>query len=213
MKFDEEFRVAENLATVWEFFEQPLRVAECIPGVKKAEKLDDGDVAVVVTQRLGPMTATFDAKVHITDQVHQERIEFTSTGKAVRGAAGNFRASNAVTLRPEGAQTHVTVSGDVALAGALGSVGQKFIAKQAAKVTAQFTENLERVLSGKPAEEKQAQPRRSAEKTTLADTDTRAGRPQPTTVTPPPGGDPWPKISAALSAMSVIIGLVILSQL
>ena len=42
----------------------------------------------------------------------------------------------------------MTVEGDVVLAGALGSVGQKVVAKQASKVTAEFAENLQLALSG-----------------------------------------------------------------
>ena len=93
------------------------------------------------------MSATFQAKVRITERVHGERIEFTATGKAVRGAVGNFRAQNAVTLIPAGDETCVAVEGEVALAGVLGTVGSAVINKQAAKTTAAFACNLEQALS------------------------------------------------------------------
>ena len=149
MKFRHEFSVRESGDKVWRFFEQPLAVARCIPGVEKAEPLEDGDesYSVRATQKLGPMSTTFEAKVRITERVVGERIAFTATGKAVRGALGNFRAQNAVSLTRMGDETHVAVEGEVALAGVLGSVGSAVINKQAAKTTAEFACNLEQALS------------------------------------------------------------------
>ena len=149
MKFRHEFRVRESGDKVWRFFERPLDVARCIPGVETAEPLEDGDdsYSVRATQKLGPMSTTFRAKVRITERVDGEMIEFTATGKAVRGAVGNFRAQNAVMLMRDGEETCVAVEGEVALAGVLGSIGSAVINKHAAKVTAEFANNLEQALS------------------------------------------------------------------
>jgi uncharacterized protein len=152
MKFRQEFRVAEHLATVWAVFEQPARVAACLPGLESCDALEDGTLAVRLTQRLGPMAATFEARVRITERVPGERIQFTSTGKAVRGAVGSFRATNTVYLQAaDNSSTAVVVEGEAALAGMLGSVAQKIIMKQADKMTAEFAKNLEHMLSGAAA--------------------------------------------------------------
>jgi hypothetical protein len=84
--------------------------------------------------------------VHITERVREEKIQFTATGKAVRGAIGNFRSTNTVYLQAGEHQTRVIVEGELALAGVLGSIGQKVVMSQADKVTAAFAKNLERVL-------------------------------------------------------------------
>ena len=149
MKFRHEFRVRESGDKVWRFFEQPLEVARCIPGVETAEPLEgeDNSYSVRAIQKLGPMSTTFQAKVRIVERVAGKRIAFTATGKAVRGAVGNFRAQNAVTLTEAGGETCVSVEGEVALAGVLGSIGSAVINKHAAKVTAAFACNLEQALS------------------------------------------------------------------
>ena len=149
MKYRHEFRVRESGDRVWRFFERPLEVARCIPGVETVEPLEDGDdtYSVRATQKLGPMSTTFQAKVRITERVAGERIAFTATGKAVRGAVGNFRAQNAVMLTQDGYETCVAVEGEVALAGVLGTVGSAVIKKHAAKVTAEFAGNLEEALT------------------------------------------------------------------
>ena len=154
MKFRHEFRVRESGDRVWRFFEKPLEVARCIPGVESVEPLEDDTLSVRATQKIGPMSTTFKAKVRITGRIAGERIEFTATGKAVRGAVGNFRARNAVTLTRMGDETRVAVEGEVALAGMLGSIGSAVIDRQAAKTTAEFAGNLEQALSA--AEERRA---------------------------------------------------------
>ncbi|MCY4404873.1 MAG: SRPBCC domain-containing protein [Rhodospirillaceae bacterium] len=159
MKYRHAFRVPEPSTRVWRFFEQPLAVARCLPGVEAVEPLEgeDESFSVRATQKLGPMSTTLRAKVRITERVAGARIAFTATGKAVRGAVGNFRSQNVVTLAPEGGETCVTVEGEVALAGVLGTVGSTVINKHAAKVTAEFASNLERALSA--ADEPHAGPR------------------------------------------------------
>jgi carbon monoxide dehydrogenase subunit G len=91
MKLHEEFEVAEPLAAVWRFFEQPEAVAQCVPGVEQLTVVTPDDIDVRLTQSVGPMTATFAASVKIVERVPEKLIGFTATGKSVRGAMGNVR--------------------------------------------------------------------------------------------------------------------------
>ena len=207
MKLREEFEVAEPVASVWTFFEQPEAVAQCVPGVEQLTVLTPDDIEVRLTQSIGPMSATFAAKVAIVERVNEKLIGFTATGKSVRGAMGNVRATVTVTLQPVGERTVVAVDGDVALAGALGSVGQKVVAKQAGKVTAQFARNLEAALgSGQPEVASVGSAREAA----------AAARPAlrelPAVSDPVPAADLWSKVAAALSAVSVVLGVVALRR-
>jgi hypothetical protein len=205
MKLREEFEVAGPVASVWTFFEQPERVAECVPGVEQLTVLTPDDIDVRLTQSVGPMTATFAAKVTIVERVPEKLIGFTATGKSVRGAMGNVRAGVTVQLEPAGDRTVVIVEGDVALAGALGSVGQKVVAKQAGKVTAQFARNLEQALGGGSA----ATASRATGDAPAAVRSTAGSLPP---VSDPPASDPWSKVGAALSAVSVLLSIVALRR-
>ena len=205
MKLREEFEVAEPVASVWTFFEQPEAVAQCVPGVEQLTVVTPDDIDVRLTQSVGPMTATFAATVKIVERVPEKLIGFTATGKSVRGAMGNVRATVTVQLEPVGSRTVVLVEGDVALAGALGSVGQKVVAKQAGKVTAQFSRNLEAALGGSSAA---AQPGTTERPATA--------RTQLTSLPPvadaPAAADPWSKVAAALSAVSVVLSVLALRR-
>ncbi|MGY1743173.1 MULTISPECIES: CoxG family protein [unclassified Blastococcus] len=207
MKLREEFEVAQPVSSVWTFFEQPERVAECVPGVEQLTVVTPDDIDVRLTQSIGPMTATFAAKVTIVERVPEKQIGFTATGKTVRGAMGNVRAGVTVQLEPAGDRTVVMVEGDVALAGALGSVGQKVVAKQAGKVTAQFARNLEQALGGAAPAATATGPAAPAATATGTAVARPAGRALPP-VSDPPAGDPWAKLAAALSAVSVVLSVI-----
>lgn len=207
MKLHEEFMVAEPVGNVWRFFEQPEHVATCMPGVEHVTVLDDQNVQVRATQNVGPMTATFDARVTVLERIPGELIRFRAAGKSIRGAAGNVRTESTVLLRalPEG--TNVTIDGSMVLAGALGSVGQKVIAKQASKVTAEFAANLRSALSGELA----ALPGSRGQPGPLTAAPLAAGSiPSTTFPPPPPAPDPWSRVAAALSAVSAVLTVIVL---
>jgi carbon monoxide dehydrogenase subunit G len=162
LKVEQSFEIAEPRERLWEFFEQVDEVAKCVPGVESVEVLDADNSKVRVTQSVGPMTATFDLKMRITEREPNERMRFTAIGRAVKGAAGNLRSANTVTLQQTDGGTRVNLEADLAMGGVLGSVGQKVIAKQADAVTRDFMASLERAVKGEavgPAAEAGAAPR------------------------------------------------------
>lgn len=148
MKVQQSFVIDQPRERVWAFFEDVPGVARCVPGVEAVEVLDEEHSRLRMTQAVGPMSATFDLKMRITERVPTDRMAFTAVGKAIKGAAGNVRTVNTVTLEPEGQRTKVLLESDMAMGGVLGSVGQKVIAKQAVGITEQFAVALERAIGG-----------------------------------------------------------------
>jgi carbon monoxide dehydrogenase subunit G len=207
MKLHQEFVVAEPVGIVWRFLDQPESVAGCMPGVEYVNILDDENVQVRATQSVGPMTATFDAKVTVLERIPEELIRFRAAGRSVRGAIGNVRTDAAVMLRSIPAGTSVAVDSDVVLAGALGSVGQKVIARQASKVTAEFAANLQRALSGEAPPLPLAGLRAGTTAGGARPGDVPAGSPFPSL---PAAADPWSRVAAALSGVSVLLSVVVL---
>jgi len=202
VKLHEEFEVAQRVAEVWAFLDRPEAVAGCMPGVEQLSVLTPDDIDVRISQSIGPMNATFAASVRITDREREQRMAFTAVGKSVRGAAGNVRAEVVVGLRPGPTGTVVDVEGDVALAGALGSVGQKVVAKQAGKVTAQFARNLEAALGGHAVGAADSAAPRQATSRSVA---------LPPVSDPAPGASvssAWVKVLVALNALQVILATV-----
>lgn len=164
MKVQESFEINEDRERVWEFFEQPERVAKCVPGVDSVEVVDENELRLRMTQDVGPMTATFALKMNITERVESESISFTATGRVVQGASGNVRSTNQVRLSPSAnGGTRVDLDADIAMGGMLGSVGQKVISKQTERVTKEFVDSLSRVLRGEelPSQDPESEPKKT----------------------------------------------------
>lgn len=216
MKFTQEFEVDQPKERVWAFFDQPTAVAECVPGVESISEVEPDVFTVLVTQSVGPFSATFEARLQITEKVPGERIAFKATGKAVRGAIGNFRAASVVSLTSAGTGTKVTVDSEAALAGVLGSVGEKVIAKQAEKVTGQFAATLERRLKGDEPQVASS-PRPAAPKAPVAAV---SAAPALWTASPTPlpaagaaASAAWMKVAACAAIANLAVTLVILGKL
>ncbi|HCN72963.1 MAG TPA: carbon monoxide dehydrogenase [Pusillimonas sp.] len=227
MKFKQEFTVAERVPQVWAFFQKADAVAQCMPGIDNIQVVDPDQLSVRMTQKVGPISASFDTNVRITERQEPARIQFTLIGKAVRGAVGNFRATNTVTLHEHAGKTHVVVEGEAALAGALGSVGQRIIAKQAEKLTAEFAVNLARALSGEtgdsgaqtssgegaPAQAGRATPGQASVGAPAAAKSAAPGEApymQANLPAPGRGEDPWNKVAASFSVATFIVSLFVL---
>jgi carbon monoxide dehydrogenase subunit G len=180
MKVSEEFVIDERSETVWEFFEQFDQVARCVPGVEEITIVDPDNSQVRVTQALGPMTATFDVKMRVIARDPGRSMEFTAVGRSVRGAAGNVRATHVVRLEEyEEGSTRVSLEGDLALGGMLGSVGQKVVAKQASAVTQSFAQALAQELSGGAAPAPAPEPEAQAPPEPVTSADAAGGAAQP----------------------------------
>jgi hypothetical protein len=148
MKVQESFVITESRERLWAFLEQVDQVAQCVPGVDTVEQIDADNSKVRVTQAVGPMTATFDIKMRVTEREPLELMRFTTVGRAVKGAVGNVRATNTVRLSDVAEGTRVDVEADLAMGGVLGSVGQKVVSKQVGQVTRAFAAALERSIKG-----------------------------------------------------------------
>lgn len=147
MKVAESFVVTEPREVVWLVVGNVERVAACLPGVEQVTMEDSDRGSVRITQSLGPLTATFDARMQVTSRESGRAISFSATGRTIRGAAGNVRVTNSVYLEDEGVgATRIVLEADVAMGGMLGAVGTKVIARQASRAAKDFAINLEKAL-------------------------------------------------------------------
>lgn len=226
MKVVQEFTVAHDPATVWAFLDQPRKVAECVPGVESVEEVAPDQFRVEVTQKVGPISATFRAKVTIAERVEGRSLKLVSTGQVARGAAGSFRSDVLVSLLPEGEGTRVSVEGDLALAGMLGSIGQSVVERQTAALARTFATNLSDRLAGTaapaPAPQADAVAAAAPAFSTVAPKAAPAGAGAPA-----PAGTPsvdavtqavaraefWAKFAAATSTATLVVVLVLLGRL
>jgi carbon monoxide dehydrogenase subunit G len=209
MKVHESFVITEPREKLWAFLEQVDQVAQCVPGVESVEQVDADNSNVRVTQAVGPMTATFDIKMRVTEREALERMQFTAVGRAVKGAVGNVRSTNVVRLADVAEGTRVDVEADLAIGGVLGSVGQKVVSKQVGQVTKAFAASLERSIKGEapPAAAPAAATARRRVPSGAAAPPAPAAPAAPPLAAP--AGPPWQRpevLSALITLLAVVLG-------
>jgi carbon monoxide dehydrogenase subunit G len=143
MKIQEEFTVPAPPATVWALFDDVPRVVRCVPGVQEIEVVGPDRYRVVVTQKVGFISATFELRTQLDAKEAPRFIEFSSVGKTIHGALGHLRSKDRVELTPEpGGGSRIRLTSEVALGGMLGAVGDKVMASKSRDLTQQFAQAL-----------------------------------------------------------------------
>lgn len=149
MNFSGEALIGAPRAKVWEALNDPEVLRACIPG---CDSLDaDGDAGFVATirQRIGPVSATFEGVVQITDPHPPE--SYRLVGKGSGGMAGFAKGSALVTLVEEGDKTRLRYDAEADLGGKIAQLGGRLIQSVAAKVAADFFSAFGRQVSGEEA--------------------------------------------------------------
>lgn len=147
MQIEETFEVDAPVDAVWRFFEDVERVARCVPGVQSVDVLGADRYRIVATQKVGFISATFEMTTQIDGREPLRSLSLSSVGKSVRGAVGNLRSRDRVSLasRPEGG-TQVTLTSEMMVGGMLGALGHKAIAAKSREITGKFADALRTAL-------------------------------------------------------------------
>lgn len=144
MQIQETFTVDAPPEAVWKFFENVDRVARCVPGVQSVDVLGPDRYKVLVTQKVGFISATFEMATQVESKDPLKSLALSSVGKSVKGAVGNLRSRDRVDFEatPEGG-TRVTLTSEVAVGGMLGALGHKAIVSKSKEITEKFAQALQ----------------------------------------------------------------------
>lgn len=143
MQIQETFTVDAPLEVVWGFFQEIERVARCVPGVESVNAVAPDRYRVVVTQKVGFISATFEMTTQIDGKAPMQLMSYSSIGKSVKGAVGNLRSTARVEFEALlGGGTQVWLTSEVAVGGMLGALGHKVIATKSREITETFARAL-----------------------------------------------------------------------
>ncbi|AOW13721.1 carbon monoxide dehydrogenase [Hydrogenophaga crassostreae] len=136
----------------WEALNDPEILKACIPGCKKFEATGDNAYAVAAGIKIGPVAATFNGNVQLTDIVAPTsyKLNFDAQG----GVAGFGKGESSVELKPlpEGCELNYTVHSTVG--GKIAQLGQRLIDGVAKNMAEDFFKRFEAALEERypPAE-------------------------------------------------------------
>ncbi len=151
MHMSDECEIKADPATVYAAILDPDMLKACVPGASAVEGNPQDGYTATVTQKVGPVKATFKGVVTMSDMVENEKLTITGEGKG--GAAGFAKGGATVTLAAAGeGATLLSYEVDAKVGGKLAQLGSRLIDGFSKKMADQFFQNLQTQIEG-PAEE------------------------------------------------------------
>ena len=141
-----EFVLPADKATVWARLNDAATLQAAIPGCESLEKLSDTDFKAVVKVKIGPVSARFNGKVHLTDI--QPPDSYRIAGEGEGGVAGFAKGGATVGLTDSDGGTLLTYNVEAQIGGKLAQLGQRLINGSAKKLADEFFANFAKAVQG-----------------------------------------------------------------
>jgi carbon monoxide dehydrogenase subunit G len=146
MELNNDIEVHASIDEVWAAFNDPERIAPCLPGAQLQE-IEGEEMRGVVKVKVGPITAQYKGAATFQERDKDNwKVVIKGDGRDTRGA-GNASALITAQLVPlSGAVTSVSVTTDLTITGKVAQFGRGAIADVSTKLMGQFAKNLEELL-------------------------------------------------------------------
>ena len=146
MKMSDERIIEADRATVWAALLNPDVLKECVPGAQEVTGNPQDGYEATVTQKVGPVKATFKGAVTISNMIEPESLTLSGEGKG--GAAGFAKGGADVRLEevPEG--TRLIYDVEAKVGGKLAQLGSRIVDGFAKKMADNFFVRLSEVIEG-----------------------------------------------------------------
>ena len=141
-------------ATVWAAILNPDVLKDCVPGCESMTGDADTGFEAVVTQKVGPVKATFKGAVTISDRIEGKSLKISGEGKG--GPAGFAKGGAAVTLEAIEGGTKLSYEVDASVGGKIAQLGSRIIDGFAKKMADEFFTRFQAAVEGPQEEEPEA---------------------------------------------------------
>lgn len=144
--------VPTDIETAWRELNDPEVLRACIPGCESIERVADGEYRLVMTARVGPVSAKFSGHLLLADVVAPRSYTLKFEGQG--GVAGFANGAAKVNLSPADGGARVDYAVTAQVGGKLAQIGSRLIDGAAAKVANDFFARfVERARSSEVAPE------------------------------------------------------------
>ncbi|WP_299368736.1 carbon monoxide dehydrogenase subunit G [uncultured Tateyamaria sp.] len=149
MQMSDTRQIAASPAEVYAALLNPDVLKACVPGATEVTGNPQDGFEASVTQKVGPVKATFKGQVTLSDMVENQSLTITGEGKG--GAAGFAKGGAEVRMAATDGGTELSYDVEAKVGGKLAQLGSRIIDGFAKKMADQFFSNLQETLEG-PAE-------------------------------------------------------------
>jgi uncharacterized protein len=140
-----EYRIAAPRDIVWQALNDPGVLARCIPGCEAFEETADSNYEARVMARIGPVSASFQVHLAITDAHAPQR--YTLSGTVKSGTVGFGKGSADVQLENVAEGTHLRYRLNAHVGGKLAQLGSRLIDGVLRKTGNDFFSRFNEILS------------------------------------------------------------------
>lgn len=198
MDMSGEYTIPAPREKVWEALNDPEVLKQCIDGCQSLEQTSDTEFQAKVTAKVGPVKATFNGKVNLSDI--DPPNGYTISGEGQGGVAGFAKGGAQVKLSGEGNETVLTYEANAEVGGKLASVGSRLVLGVAKKTADDFFSKFSDIVGGgEEAAEAPAAPVEAA-----------AAAPEPASA---PAGQPKAGVSPAVWVVGAIVVIAVAAWL
>ena len=140
MKLDGAQVIAADRMTVWKAINDPEILQRCISGCEEMTRTSPTQYDAIVKQKIGPVSATFNGVVTLSDVREGESLRLYGEGKG--GVAGMAKGGAVVTLTDVPGGTQLSYDAEASVAGKLAQLGSRLIDGVAQKMVNGFFANF-----------------------------------------------------------------------
>lgn len=123
-------------ARVWAALNDPEILKRCIPGCQEIEKISDTELTAKVGLAVGPVKATFNGRVTLSEMDPPNGYKISGEGQG--GVAGFGKGSAVVKLTDDPVGTKLNYNADAAVGGKLAQIGSRLVEATARKLADEF---------------------------------------------------------------------------
>ncbi len=128
---------------VWDTLQSAEALAACMPGCEALTPVGPDEYTARMTVKIASIGGSFEGRVALADK--QEPLSFVMHVEG-GGRPGRVTGKGTLRLEDRGGQTEVGYDGDVQIAGAVASVGQRLLGVTARTMIGRFFDCMERRL-------------------------------------------------------------------
>jgi uncharacterized protein len=138
--------VPADIDTTWHALNDPEVLKACIAGCESIERVSDTELKVVMTARVGPVSARFSGRILMSDVVPPTAYTLGFEGQG--GAAGFAKGEARVSLSDNNPGTRIDYQAKAQVGGKLAQIGSRLVDGAAAKVADDFFARFVERLTG-----------------------------------------------------------------
>ena len=136
MEMSGEQLIPATQAQTWAALNDPEILKACVPGCESIVKSAENEYVVLMTARIGPVSAKFKGKLALSDLNPPNSYSIAFEGQG--GVAGFGKGGAKVQLSPEGGDTKLAYQVKANVGGKLAQIGSRLVDAAAKKLAGEF---------------------------------------------------------------------------